>query len=414
MSVKQTDNQSFIARYKSLPRNVFALSLVSLLNDTSSEIIYPILPVFLTIALGTSPFAIGLIEGLAESIASLLKLFSGYWSDKIRRRKPMVFWGYALTAFTRPFLAFTTTWPQVLAVRAIDRIGKGIRSAPRDALIATKILPEQRGIAFGMNRAADNLGAVIGPLISYILIVTIASSPDKLSVDDYRKIFLLASIPTFVALLFIVFFVKEQRSAEVNKKIHVKLSLREFDPNFKRFLVSISLFTLSNSTDAFLLLKAQELGVKSSMLPILWMLLHIAKVISSLIGGDFSDKIGRKKIILSGWILYSLVYSGFAFANSEWQIWLLFFIYGFYFGFTEGTERAFVADLIPEEKRGTAFGLYALAFSITVFPASVIFGAIWNFAGPTSAFLFGSTLSLLAAILFLTVKSPSSAYTPKS
>ncbi len=414
MSVKQTDNQSFIARYKSLPRNVFALSLVSLLNDTSSEIIYPILPMFLTLALGTSPFAIGLIEGLAESIAALLKLFSGYWSDKIRRRKPLVFCGYALTAFTRPFLAFTTTWSQVLVVRAIDRIGKGIRSAPRDALIATKILPEQRGIAFGINRAADNLGAVIGPLIGYILIVTIASSPDKLSVDDYKKIFLLASVPTFLALLFIIFFVKEQRAAEVNKKIHIKLSLSEFDPNFKRFLVSISLFTLSNSTDAFLLLKAQELGVKSSMLPILWMLLHIAKVISSLIGGDFSDKIGRKRIILSGWMLYALVYFGFAFVNSEWQIWLLFFIYGFYFGFTEGTERAFVADLIPEEKRGTAFGLYALAFSITVFPASVIFGAIWNFAGPTPAFLFGSTLSLLAAILFLTVKPPSSAQIPKS
>lgn len=400
------ETSSRLTRYKSLPRNVVALSVVSLLNDTSSEIIYPLLPIFLTLTLGSSPFAIGLIEGLAESVSSLLKLFSGYWSDKIRKRKPLVFFGYALTAITRPLLAFTTNWVQVLVVRTADRTGKGLRSAPRDALLASTIPFNQRGLAFGFHRAADNLGAVLGPLIGFFLVLLVAQDPQNLSADEYRQIFLIASLPALLALLVLVFFVKDEKFHESSpSKIQLKFSLKELDPNFKRFLLAISLFTLSNSTDAFLLLKAQQTGVSTKMLPILWVFLHISKVISSLVIGDFSDRIGRKKLILSGWLLYALVYAGFAFVEQEWQIWALFLFYGFYFGFTEGTERAFVADLTSEEKRGTAFGLYALALSITVFPASFIFGAIWNLASSTVAFLFGASLSLLAALLlFIGVK----------
>lgn len=392
-------------RYKSLPRNVFVLSLVSLLNDTSSEIIYPLLPAFLVITLGTSTFAVGLIEGLAESISSLLRLFSGYYSDKIRQRKPLVLLGYSLSSITRPLLAFVSSWHQVFLVRISDRIGKGIRSAPRDALLASEVPPEKRGLAFGFNRAADNFGAVLGPVISFALILFIAEDTNNLSVEEYRQIFLIASVPALLGLVVVAFLVKDVVPNNINTKIQIKFSLSDFDPNFRKFLFAVSLFTLSNSTDAFLLLKAQQTGVNTALLPILWVLLHISKVVSSLIGGDFSDRIGRKKLILSGWITYSLVYLGFAFADEAWQVWVLFFMYGFYFGFTEGTERAFIADLVSEEKRGTAFGLYAFALSITVFPASLIFGAIWDLVNSTFAFVFGAILSMCAFFLLLTVES---------
>ncbi|MCS6873260.1 MAG: MFS transporter [Pyrinomonadaceae bacterium] len=398
-------NDSKISRYEKLPRNVFFLSLVSLLNDTSSEIIYPLLPVFLTITLGTSPFAIGLIEGLAESVSSMLKLLSGRYSDRIRKRKPLVFLGYSLSSIARPLLAFTTSWHQVLLVRLADRLGKGIRSAPRDALLASEVPKEVRGLAFGLNRAADNFGAVIGPIISLVLILLLAEDFNNPSPEEYKKIFLIASIPAFLSLIVVFFFVKDAKPNNTDGKIVIKFSLKDFDPNFKKFLLAVSIFTLSNSTDAFLLLKAQQAGIATGLLPLLWVMLHISKVISSLVGGELSDRFGRKKLILSGWVLYSLVYLGFAFASKDWQIWTLFLIYGFYFGFTEGTERAFIADLVPEEKRGTAFGLYAFAFSITVFPASLIFGIIWNLANSASAFIFGAFLSMCAVILLMNIKT---------
>ena len=395
-------------RYKTLPRNVFALSLVSLLNDTSSEIIYPLLPVFLALTLGASPFAIGAIEGAAESTASVLKLFSGYLSDKFQKRKLPVFLGYALASVVRPLLAFVTNWTQVLGVRLVDRVGKGIRGAPRDALLAAEVPPEKRGFAFGFNRAADHLGAVIGPVVAFVLLSYFAQNPESPTADEYREVFLLASIPVVLGLFVIVFFVKEDGKTELDaspEKTHIRFSLREFDSNFKRFLLVIALFTLSNSTDAFLLLRAQEAGIAPAVLPLLWMVLHFSKVISSLIGGDLSDRLGRKTMIFSGWILYALVYAGFAFVAEEWQAWSLFVLYGFYFGLTEGAEKALVADLVPNEKRGTAFGLYALAFSITVFPASLLLGAIWSVFGAATAFLFSAALSLVAAVLLLTVKA---------
>ncbi|GIU82225.1 MAG: MFS transporter [Acidobacteria bacterium] len=394
-----------LERYKKLPRNVFILSFVSLLNDISSDIIYPLLPIFLTITLGASPFAIGLIEGMAESASSLLKLFSGYLSDKFQRRKQLVFAGYSLSAMLRPLLAFTTNWLQVLVLRVSDRLGKGLRAAPRDALLSMQVPVELRGIAFGFHRAADNLGAVLGPLLASALILLVAENKENPSAADYQKIFLMASVPAIIAVLAIWFFVQEETNLHENEKKPVRLSLEGFDANFKRFLFAVSLFTLSNSTDAFLLLKAQQVGVSTASLPILWMCLNISKVITSLIGGEISDKLGRKKVILSGWILYALVYLGFGFATDQTQIWALFFLYGFYFGFTEGVERALVADLVPKEKRGTAYGLYAFAFSITVFPASIVFGLLWQTLGSQWAFVFSACLSLSASALLLTVKS---------
>ena len=394
----------FWHRYRGLPGNVFALSLVSLLNDTSSEIIYPLLPTFLFMTLGASPFFIGLIEGFAESIASILKLFSGYLSDRFHRRKLPVFVGYALAAVVRPLLSFVTSWQQVLAVRMTDRIGKGIRGAPRDALIAAGVPPEKRGLAFGFNRAADHMGAVIGPVIAFLLLSYIASDSQSPTAREYQQVFLFASVPVVLGLFVIIFFVHETtKPVKEIDKMPIKFSLREFDGNFKRFLAVIALFTLSNSTDAFLLLRAQQAGIVPPLLPILWMVLHLSKVISSIIGGDLSDTIGRKKMIVAGWVVYALVYAGFAFVDSPWQAWTLFIVYGTYFGLTEGTEKALVADMVVDEKRGTAFGFYNLAFGITVFPASLLFGLVWTEFGAPAAFLGSAAVSIIAAAALLAV-----------
>ena len=404
-SPARTPRRRFWHRYKNLPGNVWALSLVSLFNDTSSEIIYPLLPTFLALALGASPFAIGAIEGVAETAASLLKLFSGYLSDKFERRKLPVFVGYALASVTRPLLAFVTSWQQVLVVRLTDRIGKGIRGAPRDALLAAEVPFEKRGLAFGFNRAADHLGAIIGPIIAFVLLYFFAGDRQNPTIDEYKQVFLLASVPVVLGLFVVAFFVKDSPPNGSVETPPIKLSLREFDPNFKRFLLTIALFTLSNSSDAFLLLRASEAGIPAAMLPILWMALHFSKFLSSLVGGALSDKLGRKKVIFSGWVLYALVYVGFAFIDSPWQAWTLFLIYGVYFGLTESAEKALVADLVAPEKRGTAFGLYHLAFGVTVLPASLLLGAIWYQFGAAAAFIFSAALSISAAMLLLTVNS---------
>ena len=397
-------SQPFWQRYKNLPQNVWSLSLVSLLNDTSSEIIYPLLPTFLALALGASPFAIGAIEGVAETTASLLKLFSGYLSDRFDRRKLPVFVGYALASVTRPLLVFVTSWQQVLFVRLTDRIGKGIRGAPRDALLAAEVPVEKRGLAFGFNRAADHLGAVFGPIIAFLLLSHYAVSPQNPTIEEYKRVFLVASVPVVLGLFVIAFLVKEEKNPlPIANKL--KFSFKGFDGNFKRFLVVISLFTLSNSSDAFLLLRAREAGIATELLPILWMVLHLSKFASSIVGGSLSDKFGRKKLIFSGWVLYALVYAAFAFISTPAQAWILFIIYGVYFGLTEGAEKALVADLVSSEKRGTAFGLYNLAFGVTVFPASLLLGALWSTYGPKTAFLFSAVLSVCAALALLTIKT---------
>jgi len=407
--MQDVDRQSpraFGKRYRGLPRNVLALSLVSLLNDTSSEIIYPLLPAFLAITLGASPFAIGLIEGFAESGASLLKLFSGYLSDKFQNRKVPVLLGYSLAAITRPFLALVTSWPQVLIVRVTDRVGKGIRGTPRDALIAASVPAAERGFAFGFNRAADHMGAVLGPVVAFILLSMFASNAEMPTAAEYQRVFMFASVPVILGLFVVFFFVKEKERPESGfAPVPVKLSLKEFDGNFKRLLLVIAVFTLSNSTDAFLLLRAEQTGIHPAVLPLLWMALHFSKVGFSLIGGSLSDRVGRKKLILGGWIIYAAVYCGFAFATAEWHSWVLFLIYGAYFGMTEGVEKALVADLVPEEKRGTAYGLYNLAFSIAVFPASLLFGLLWTSYGPMAAFLTSSAISIAAAVMLLTVNT---------
>ncbi len=391
-------------RYRRLPRNVYAISFVSLLNDASSEIIYPLLPVFLFSTLGASAKVIGLIEGAAESISSLLKLFAGYFSDRLGKRKLLVVSGYALANFVRPWLAFASNWTEVLVIRLTDRLGKGIRTAPRDAMIADAVDEQQRGLAFGFHRAMDHFGAVIGPLIGYVLVLLLVANRNVPAKSEFTKIFLVASVPGLAAVLVAIFFMRESRLPSRPAVTHVKatrLTLRGFDGNFKRFLLIVALFTLSNSSDSFLVLRARNTGVSVTGTLLLWAALHVSKVASSLIGGDLSDRLGRRRLIVSGWILYAAVYAGFAFVTNEISVWVLFVIYGIYFGLAEGAEKALVADLVRPEQRGTAYGLYNLAFGITVLPASLLMGTVWDWRGPTTAFLVSAALGATAALLLL-------------
>ena len=414
-----------------LPRNVVAISVVSLLNDASSEIIYPMLPAFLALVLGASPKAIGIIEGVAESVSSLLKLFSGYFSDRTGRRKGLVVFGYGLASVVRPLLALATTWHQVLAVRFTDRVGKGMRSAPRDAMIADAAPPAERGLAFGFHRAMDHGGAVLGPLIGLGLLWLVAADPQTPTAADYSTIFLFASVPALLAMLVLIFAVREthgrakkvaeQKVAE--QKVEegdsaavapaaaaggkMRLSLRGFDGNFKWFLVLVALFTLSNSTDAFLIRRAQMAGVSTGQgTLLLWSALHLSKVVSSLVGGDLSDRLGRKTLIVAGWLLYAAVYLGFAYVSTPLGAWSLFLIYGVYFGLAEGAEKALVADLVRPEQRGTAYGLYNLAFGITVLPASLLMGALWDTWSPETAFYVSAAIGTTAALLLAFVVRP--------
>ena len=433
-------------RYRQLPANVFLISLVSLLNDASSEIIYPLLPLFLSVTLGASPWIVGLIEGGAESVSSFLKLFAGYWSDRRGTRKGPVVLGYALAGLARPLLGFAGSWPAVFAVRFVDRVGKGIRSAPRDAMIADSVEMGERGLAFGLHRAMDHAGAVVGPLLGYALLVLIAATADAPTASEYRTIFLLASIPALGAVLVAAFAVREARAknggdrngqttrsaldetargaVDVTMKDATakessassaapaqatpasRLSLRGFGGEFKLFLVILALFTLSNSSDAFLILRAREAGISAGTIPLLWAALHACKVVSSLVGGDLSDRLGRKQLIVSGWLFYAAVYAGFAFVSSPAGAWALFLVYGIYFGLAEGAEKALVADLVRPEQRGTAYGLYNLAFSVTVWPASLLMGLLWNWRGATFAFLTSACVGALAALLLAATIKP--------
>lgn len=393
-------------RYRSLPRNVIAIGLVSLLNDASSEIIYPLLPVFLAGSLGASARAIGIIEGLAESMSSLLKLFAGYLSDRLGKRKLLVVAGYSLASLVRPLLAFAQTWQQVLGIRIADRVGKGLRTAPRDAMIADTVQVEQRGLAFGFHRAMDHGGAVIGPLVGYLLVVLLVANATSPTRSEFSRIFLVASIPALMAVLVAIFFMRESPVQARPADGLPKLSLRGFDGNFKRFLLVLALFTLSNSSDSFLILRAMDAGVSVAVVPLLWAAHHGTKVLSSLFGGDLSDRLGRKRLIVSGWVLYAAVYAGFAFATQAISLWILFLIYGIYFGLVEGAEKALVADLVRPEQRGTAYGLYNLAFGVTVFPASLLMGMIWDWKGPATAFLVSAFMGATAAALLLIFVRP--------
>lgn len=375
--------------------NVLILGLVSFLNDAASEMIYPLLPIFLTAVLGTGPAALGVIEGIAESTASFLKMASGYLSDRMRIRKRWVVGGYLLSNAARPLIGIATSWPGVLLLRFIDRVGKGIRTSPRDALIAESTPPLYLGKAFGFHRAADHAGAVLGPLMATLLLALFAL--------DLRAVFLLSVIPGLLTVALLIIGVREPRVEKAAWAHHEPLKLKrawqEMPSTLRRLMIILFLFTLGNSSDAFLLLKAQQLGVSVALLPILWVVLHVVKMASSLPAGIASDRWGRKGVIVSGWLIYAVTYAGFIMADAPWQAWALFAIYGLFFGLTEGAEKALIADLAPNHLRGSAFGLYHLTLGIGALPASLIFGWIWQAYGDAAAFGIGAALALISSLL---------------
>ena len=382
-------------------QNIFFLGLVSLFTDISSEMIYPLLPVFLISVLGVGPTFVGLVEGVAEATASFLKLFSGWISDRWQERKFLVVSGYTLSTLIRPLVAAATAGWQVLFIRFLDRVGKGVRTSPRDALIADSAPASEHGRAFGFQRALDHAGAVIGPLIAFFFLTFLP--------QQYRTLFLLAYIPGIIALILLILGVKEKKAADPGlSSPRFQLTLRPFDRRFKIYLLIIILFSLGNSSDAFLILKAQEAGVSVSLLPILWAVLHISKSLSATPGGMLSDRYGRRKMILAGWVLYGGVYFGFASAQSSQTVWLLFAVYGLFYGLTEGGERALVANLVPTHLRGTAYGLFHFSIGLSTLPASLLMGFLWEALSPQAAFSFGAILALLAAVLlWLTIREES-------
>jgi MFS family permease len=371
------------------PKNVWTLGWASLLTDVSTEIVYPILPLFLTTTLGVSKEFVGLIEGIAESTASLLKVVSGWWSDRVSNRKWLVVLGYGLSAATRPIIALAGAGWHVLGARFTDRIGKGIRTSPRDALLADSVSPDRRGAAFGLHRAMDNAGAVIGPLIAWAVLAWITG--------NYRAVFWIATVPTALAVIVLAVGLRDTPAVSRKKAA----TTAPFVPHrgFILYLGILLLFTLGNSSDAFLILRATDIGVPVGLVPLLWGLLNAVKVVCGLPAGILSDRLGRKRLIVGGWVLYAAVYAGFAFSSAAWQIWLLFAIYGLFYGLTEAAERALVADFYPPEQRGRAYGFYNGAIGIGALPASLLMGWLWQNVGVMTAFLTGAALAAAAAIL---------------
>lgn len=392
-ALPQTEQRSF------LRGNVLAFSFVSLLQDTASEMIYPLLPTFLTGVLLAPVAVVGLIEGLAESLSTLIKVASGWLSDRSGRRKVWASGGYLLSGLAKPFFAIATAWPQVLAVRTLDRLGKGLRGAPRDALMALDVPADQRGQAFGFHRAMDTLGAVIGPILAALLL--------QATQGNMRAVFAWAILPGLLSAAVAIIFVRERPAPRIgadlagfrNLRGLSRLTLAPLDRRFKRFLLVLVLFTLANSSDAFLLLRARTAGLPLTLVPLLWLVFNSVYALGAGPAGWLSDRLPRKRVLIAGFTLYALVYLGFALVSAAWQVWLLFACYGLYYAMTESVSRALTADLTPPELRGTAFGLYYTATGLALFPASLIAGVLWDAAGPWAPFAFGAGWSALATLL---------------
>lgn len=372
----------------SLPRNVRLLGLASLLNDIASETIYPLMPEFFTKELGGSKALLGLMEGIAETVASLLKLWFGKVSDRIGGRKSFVLLGYGFTALLRPLVGLANMPWQVMSIRIADKIGKGVRTAPRDALIADSTNEENRGRAFGFHRAMDHLGAAIGPALALVFLYFFPS--------QLRTLFLLTLIPGFAVVLLLTWGLKEVPHVP-SETPELPTVSAPMTGNFRWFLVSMVVFTLGNSSDSFLLLRAGELGLPTWMLPVLWGLFHVVKSAASYAAGNWIGRLGAKPMIVVGWVLYALVYLAFAMADSAWQVWPLFFVYALHYALTEPAEKTLVAQLIGAGKKGAAYGWYNMAIGIAALPASAIFGWLYQQAGPLAAFGLGSGLAVVAA-----------------
>lgn len=389
--------------HQPLPRNVKVLGLASLLNDIASEMIFPLLPKFFLTILRGNLFYLGVVEGAADSVASLLKLWSGGRSDQAGRRKGFVLFGYSLAAVTRPLIgAIVLPW-QLLVLRVGDRIGKGVRTSPRDALIADSTDPQIRGRAFGFHRAMDHLGAAIGPLL--------AAGFLWLWPDQLRALFLLTLLPGLLVVVLLILGLRETPATEQpQERLH--LTLKPFDRRFRIYLFALVVFTLGNSSDAFLLVRAGELGVPTVMLPVLWCVFHGVKSSSNLLLGRAVDRFGPRPFIFLGWFVYAGVYLAFGLATTAWEAWAFFLAYALFYGLTEPAEKTLVANLVGSERKGLAYGWYNFAIGVATLPSSLIFGAIYQVYGALAAFGWGAALALIAVAVLLAVRGGASGAPP--
>jgi len=404
------NDKAYLGRGKilGLNPNVFFLGVVSLLTDASTEMIFTILPLFLSHVLGATITIIGLIGGLSEGIDAIFRIVSGWFSDKLGKRKSPAVLRYSISPLAKHFMYLASTWGAVLAIRIGDRIGKGIRTSSRDALLADSLSVGERGKGFGLHRAMDTIGAVIGLAIAVIIIYLVQGGGSKLESGTYQWLVLVGVIPAVLAVLVLLIFVRERRGkpslkyggkvASNQASTGYKGLTKGFDTRFKVFLAIMAMFTLGNSSDFFVILRAWDLDVSLIYVVVMLVLFNVAYAVTSLPAGRLSDRVGRRRVIILGWFVYALVYLGFALASRPWQVWLLFACYGIYYGIVEGVVRAFVADLVPEEKRGTAYGLYHGVVGLTLLPASLIAGWMWQSIGPAAPFYFGASLAFIAML----------------
>ncbi|MGB7117678.1 MAG: MFS transporter [Anaerolineales bacterium] len=401
-----TQNKTERATLRDLPRNVWAVSLTSFLMDISSEMVINILPLFLFNVLGVRMSLIGVIEGIAEATASLLKLFSGWFSDRLRARKWLAVSGYAISALVKPFFYFANSWITIAAVRFTDRVGKGIRTAPRDALVADSVTEKTRGLAFGFHRAADTAGATLGLLAALGVVWYVQSNVVHLGESTFRIIVLVSLIPAALAVLTLA--IGAQDVPVTGQRAAPKFVFKSLGKPFMVFMVIVSVFEIGNSSDAFLVLRAQERGLSVTGILSMLIVFNLVYTLVSTPAGALSDRIGRKRLIIAGWLVYAVVYLGFGLAQTAVQVWVLYAFYGLYYGLAYGTSKAMIADLVPENVRGTAYGTYNAAIGILDFPASVIAGVLWQGVGAwtglgaAAPFIFGSAAALLAALLMAT------------
>jgi MFS family permease len=371
-------------------RNIIFTGLTSFLTDTSVKMVYSVMPMFL-MSIGASKTSLALIEGIAESTASLVKALSGFWSDRIGKNKPFMLIGYGLSALIIPLYTFVVSPMQVLYLRFIERFGKGIRTAPRDSLIAGSVTNGETGKSFGLQKAMDNSGAIIGPLAAFVLLIFYP--------ENYRLIFLLAGIPAVLSILVIILGIREAKRDQEGlfKKFHFK----DFPAKFYLFLVIVFVFTLGNSTDALLMVKANEVGVKVAFIPLVYMVTSVVAVLLAIPVGSLSDRIGKEKILIAGYLIYAIVYYGFGVTSHVWTIVGLFALYGLYSAATDGIQKAFISDITDKNKQGTGLGIYNALLGITLLPASLIAGVLYDKVNSRIPFYFGAATALLSGLLML-------------
>jgi MFS family permease len=381
---------------KKIPRTVWYLGSVSFFNDVASEMLYPVMPIFLTQVLGAPVFIVGLIEGVAEGTASIFKALFGYWSDKLQKRKPFVVAGYGAGAVAKIIIALSYAWPTVLIGRVADRFGKGVRTGARDAMLNAASEPDNRGLIFGFHRSMDTLGAVVGPSIALVLLYFFPT--------DIRKILYYAAIPAFVSLFFF-FFIREPKPKPSHAKLHLLASIKDFPPQYKFFLLGTALFSLGNSSDSFLILRAVSLGMSVVLTIAAYVVYNLVYALVSTPAGSISDRIGPKKVFIFGTLIFAFVYVGFAFNHHQLYIWPLFALYAFYIALTDGIGKALIGSIVSPEKIGTGYGVINSVSGIFTVLASVIGGLLWSFVAPEATFIFGAVCALLSLFFFLQIRS---------